>query len=77
MNISLPEDLRNKIEDAVKDTDMNIEDFVREAIETQLKEEAYLRKKIQEGLNSGKPQPWDPQDIIRRGHERLKTKKGL
>ncbi|MEW6234114.1 MAG: ribbon-helix-helix protein, CopG family [Candidatus Omnitrophota bacterium] len=76
MNITLPDDLKKKIEDAVKDTDTDIEDFVREAIEAQLKEEAYLREKIQEGLDSGKPEPWDAQDIIRRGHERLETRKG-
>jgi len=76
MNITLPDDLKNKIEDAVKDMDTDIEDFVREAIEAQLKEEAYLREKIQEGLDSGKPEPWDAQDIIRQGHERLETRKG-
>ena len=62
-------------EDAVKDTDTEIEDFVREAIEAQLKEEAYLRNKIQEGLDSGKPETWDAQDIIQRGHERLEAHK--
>ena len=75
MNITLPDDLQNKIEGAVKDTDTDIEGFVWEAIEAQLKEEAYLRKKIQEGLDSGKPEPWNAHDIIRRGHERLETRK--
>jgi len=76
MNITLLDEWQSKIESALKDTDTNIEDFVRESIETQLKEEAYLREKIQEGLESGKPEPWDAQDIIRRGHERVETRKG-
>jgi metal-responsive CopG/Arc/MetJ family transcriptional regulator len=45
MNITLPDDLQSKIADVVKDAHTNIEDFVREAIEAQLKEDAYLRKK--------------------------------
>lgn len=76
MNITLPDELQNKIKDAIKYTDANIEDFVRESIESQLKEEAYLRKKIQEGLDSGNPEPWDAQDMIRRGHERFESRNG-
>ncbi|MBM3934476.1 MAG: type II toxin-antitoxin system ParD family antitoxin [SAR202 cluster bacterium] len=33
-----------------------------------------LRKAIQEGLDSGPSTPMDIEDIIRRGHERLKTR---
>lgn len=67
--------MQNKINDAIKYTDTNIEDFVRESIESQLKEEAYLLEKIQEGLDSGEPEHWDAQDIIQRRHERFETRK--
>ncbi len=71
MNITLPDDLQFKIQNAVKDTNRNVEDFVREAIETQLQEEERLRLQIQQGIDSGPPEVWNPQDIKKRGQQRF------
>ena len=66
MNITLPDNLRNKIQDVMKDMNTNIDDFVREAVEARLEEELYLREKIREGLESGVSEPMEDVETLKR-----------
>ena len=63
MNVSLPDPMKNWVEDRLKDGHFsNTSDYVRHLIRKDQEREiaiAELQKLVDEGINSGPPEPFD------------------
>ena len=65
MNISLPDEMKAHVEDWVATGEYaNASDFVRSLIRERMDRHAHLDKLLQEGLDSGDPEPFDGEAFL-------------
>ena len=79
MNVSLPEQMKDWVEEQSKDgTFSNASDYVRHLIRQDRERQqaiAELQAEIDKGINSGPAQPFDIDDFKKRARERFEGKR--